>query len=210
MRKYPILPIISAMLVFAGIILVGVSVAQKVEMNANSGSFVLPELAFHKLPVEELKQVAIKPVKRGDYIGTLYLAGIKKTLPIYEGTEEPQLKKGIGHYEGSVQPGVKDNSVLAGHRDSVFSQLGKLKLGQLLVVHSARGIFTYKISRFRIVNGDDRTVIVPTKNAVLTLSTCYPFYFIGPAPKRFIVSANLISTRQPGTTSTSKVVNKSA
>ncbi|MBC7463137.1 MAG: class D sortase [Actinobacteria bacterium] len=210
MRKYPILPIISAMLVIAGVVLVGVSVAQKVEMNANSGSYVLPELAFHGKPAEKSTQIAIRPIKRGDYLGTLFIAGIKKTIPIYEGTESEQLKKGIGHYEGSVQPGVKDNSILAGHRDSVFSQLGKLKVGELLVIHSASGIYTYKISHFRIVKSDDRTVIVPTKNAVLTLSTCYPFYFIGPAPKRFIVSANLISTRNAGATSDSKALSKKA
>jgi sortase A len=92
----------------------------------------------------------------------------------------------------SVLPGQVDNSVLAGHRDSVFSQLGKLKLGDLIMVDTSAGNFTYKVSRFRIVGENDRTVIVPTKTAVLTLSTCYPFFYIGNAPKRFIVSANLL------------------
>ena len=195
MRKNPIIPIFSAIFIVLGIALVGVSVAQKVEMNANSGSFVLPELAFHKERSAGSVAVIAKPVRKGDFLGTISIPVLKTTLPIYEGTADAQLKKGVGHYQGSVLPGVKDNSVLAGHRDSVFSQLGKLKHGQIIVVDTARGKFTYKIFRFRIVKSNDRTVIVPTKKAVLTLSTCYPFYFIGPAPKRFIVSATLISSQ---------------
>jgi sortase A len=196
MRKSPILRTISAMLVIAGLVLVGVSVVQKVEMNANSGSYVLPELAFHNQSAKSSDPIFIKPVKKGDYLGTVSIPVLRTTLPIYEGTENAQLKKGVGHFQGSVMPGVKDNAVLAGHRDSVFSQLGKLKVGELIVVDTARGKFTYKIFRFRIVKSDDRTVIVPSKKAILTLSTCYPFYFVGPAPKRFIVSATLISTKR--------------
>ena len=130
---------------------------------------------------------------RGEYLGTISIPVLKKILPIYQGTQSSQLEKGVGHFEGSVMPGVVDNSVLSGHRDSVFSQFGKLKMGDLLRVDTASGEFTYKISRFRIVEANDKTVIVPTKTAVLTLSTCYPFSYLGNAPKRFIVSADLIA-----------------
>jgi len=194
------------MFIIAGMALVGVSVAQKVEMNANSGSYVLPELAFHTERTAPSDPIIVKPVKRGDYLGTISIPVLRTTLPIYEGTEDAELKKGVGHYQGSVMPGIQDNSVLAGHRDSVFSQLGKLKVGQLIIVDTAKAKFTYKIYRFRIVKSDDRTVIVPSKKAILTLSTCYPFYFVGPAPKRFIVSATLISTQNM---STKKVPAKS-
>lgn len=200
MRKKPIVSILSALLIIAGSALIGLSVVQKLEMNANSGRYVLPELAFQNGQAVGPRLALSKPIKRGDFVGTLTIPVLKAKLPIFEGTASAQLKKGVGHYQGSVLPGYKDNSVLAGHRDSVFSQLGKLKLGQLVVVDTARGKFTYKISKFRIVESNDRTVIVPTKNAVLTLSTCYPFYFIGPAPKRFVVSASLISIRQSTTT----------
>ena len=90
-------------------------------------------------------------------------------------------------------PGVKDNSVLAGHRDSVFSKLGKLVRGDLIIIKTSSGTFKYSVTRMRIVLANDRTVIVPTPTATLTLSTCYPFHFIGPAPKRYIVSAQLLS-----------------
>ena len=107
-------------------------------------------------------------------------------------TGAKELKKGVGHFVGSVLPGISDNSVLAGHRDSVFRNLGELKLGDLLKVNTDYGTFTYDVHKIRIVTANDRTVIVPTADAVLTLSTCYPFRFIGNAPKRYIVQAGLV------------------
>jgi sortase A len=86
-----------------------------------------------------------------------------------------------------------DNSVIAGHRDSHFSGFDALEIGDLLNVETTYGRFAYKIESFRIVEADDRTVIVPTPVATLTLSTCYPFFFVGNAPKRFIVTAHLIT-----------------
>lgn len=191
----------STLLVIGGVAVGGYAIAQIKEMNAYSGSTaltkqVLPELASSSLstdtkinPQEIYNQVSIG---RGDYIGKITIPDLKETLPIYQGTETAQLKMGIGHFEKSVLPGVSDNSVLSGHRDSVFSQLGKLKIGEFVIVETVAGKFTYKISGFRIVGANDRTVIVPTKTAVLTLTTCYPFHYIGSAPKRFIVSADLV------------------
>lgn len=138
--------------------------------------------------------------KAGDVIGKITLPALKTTLPIIEGTGDKELKRGVGHFIGSVLPGETDNSVLAGHRDSVFSQLGKLVLGDLVVIRTQAGEFTYQVTKFRIVQADDRTVIVPTPSAILTLSTCYPFRFIGNAPKRYIVSAKLIATQLPAPT----------
>ena len=98
----------------------------------------------------------------------------------------------MGHYVGSVIPGVSDNSVLAGHRDSVFRRLGEVKIGDLITVKNDYGTFVYEVHKIRIVQANDRTVIVPSKDAILTLSTCYPFRFIGNAPKRYIVQAGLV------------------
>jgi sortase A len=89
-------------------------------------------------------------------------------------------------------PGIRDNSVIAGHRDSVFKDFGKLQRGDLLYVTIGKEIHTYKIKSFRIVDKEDRTVIVPTEKATLTLSTCYPFSYLGSAPDRFIVTALLL------------------
>jgi LPXTG-site transpeptidase (sortase) family protein len=159
------------------------------QMNSSSGSVYLPELdsSFTDNPTTVLP----KP-KVGDVIGTLSIPKIKKTINIIEGTGTKELKLGVGHYIGSVLPGVSDNSVLAGHRDSVFRNLGQLKIGDLMTVRTSYGTFVYEVHKIRIVNANDRTVIVPTQDAILTLSTCYPFRFIGNAPKRYIVQAGLV------------------
>jgi sortase A len=127
----------------------------------------------------------------GEEIGELYIPKLKASLPIYHGTDEDELVKGVGHYADSVLPGENDNSVLAGHRDTVFRELGEVGEGDILVVRTSVGEFEYKVNKVRIVDEDDRTVIVPKPKATLTVSTCYPFDYIGPAPKRYILVAYL-------------------
>lgn len=128
---------------------------------------------------------------QGDKIGTLTIPSLKMSLPIYEGTEEKELEKGVGHYAGSVLPGEADNCVLSGHRDTVFSGLQSLKKGDSINVKTSAGTFTYRIRKIRIVEKEDTTVIVPRPAATLTLTTCYPFTYIGSAPQRYIISAYL-------------------
>jgi len=132
---------------------------------------------------------------QGDNLGSLTMPTLKQKLPIIQGTGDKELKKGVGHFIQSVLPGEEDNCVLSGHRDTVFSQIGKLKIGDPVIVETASGIFTYEVSGTRIVKEDDRTVIVPTDSAVLTMTTCYPFSLIGSAPDRYIVSANLVGNK---------------
>jgi sortase A len=173
---------------------IAISISSLQAINeSNSGSQFIPELdSFDKNMISAVYKPLVKP-SPGDYIGTLAIPRIKKTIAIYEGTSDDQLKKGAGHYIKSVLPGFANNSVIAGHRDSVFSKFAALKVGDSLTVTTSYGQFVYIIKSFRIVNADDRTVIVPKPVATLTLSTCYPFYFIGNAPKRFIVTALLAS-----------------
>ncbi|MGL4522156.1 MAG: class D sortase [Bacilli bacterium] len=156
---------------------------------------------LYKTDKVELPKVEVKPKlyrklpEKGEQFGVLRIPKIEMSLPIYEGTDEPELAKGVGHYEKSVLPGEKDNSVLSGHRDVVFRRLGELEIGDEIIVESTAGSFTYIVRKTRIVDADDRTVIVPKPRATLTLTTCYPFYFIGDAPERYIVVANMIEKK---------------
>lgn len=134
----------------------------------------------------------IRP-ETGEEVGELYIPKLDATLTIYEGTSEDELDKGVGHYADSVLPGENDNSVLSGHRDTVFRKLGEVGEGDSLIVTTSAGEFEYRVDKVRIVDKDDRTVIVPKPRATLTVSTCYPFAYIGPAPKRYILVTNLIS-----------------
>lgn len=130
----------------------------------------------------------------GDLMGELYIPKIEATLPIYHGTDEDELEKGVGHYAGSVLPGEKDNSVLSGHRDTIFRDLGDVGEGDLLIAKTEAGTFTYKVRKVRIVDADDRTVIVPKPKATLTVTTCYPFSYIGSAPERYVLVADLLKS----------------
>ncbi len=132
--------------------------------------------------------------KFGDEMGTLTIPRINAKIPIFHGTNEDELSKGIGHYAKSVLPGERDNSVLAGHRDTVFRQLGDVKLGDQLIVTTSAGTFTYEVRKIRIVDKDDRTVIIPKPRPTLTVSTCYPFRYIGPAPQRYVLVAGLVKS----------------
>jgi sortase A len=181
--------VISSILLLSGLGTAGYAAFEIYQMNSNLGGEYLPKLdSLEPKP----NQIFLTKPKVGSVIGSLSIPRLKRVIPIVEGTGTKELKKGVGHYIGSVLPGVSDNSVLAGHRDSVFRNLGDVKLGDLLTVKTSYGSFVYEVHKIRIVTANDRTVIVPTPEAVLTLSTCYPFRFIGNAPKRYIVQAGLV------------------
>jgi sortase A len=130
----------------------------------------------------------------GDNIGSLTIPALKRKLPIFQGTGVKELKKGVGHFTQSVLPGEKDNCVLSGHRETVFRQIGNLEIGDQLIVQTSAGTFTYEVTGTRIVHADDKTVIVPTDHAILTMTTCYPFNTPGYFPDRYIVSAALVTS----------------
>ncbi|MBT2758334.1 class D sortase [Mesobacillus foraminis] len=133
--------------------------------------------------------------EKGEEFGTLSIPKISASLPIFHGADEEELEKGVGHFAGSVLPGEDDNSVLSGHRDTVFRQLGQVGKGDLLIVSTPAGEFTYKVTKVRIVDADNRTVIVPRPRATLTVTTCYPFNYIGDAPERYVLVAALYETK---------------
>ena len=146
------------------------------------------------LPAPDKTLYPVYPAE-GDNIGSLTIPALKQKLPIIQGTGVKELKKGVGHFIQSVLPGEEDNCVLSGHRDTVFAKLGKLMIGDQLIVQTSAGTFTYEVKGTRIVHEDDKTVIVPTDHAVLTLTTCYPFYTPGYFPDRYIVSAALVKSK---------------
>ncbi|WP_417898847.1 class D sortase [Bacillus haimaensis] len=125
----------------------------------------------------------------GDLIGNLAIPELEASIPIYHGASEAELKKGIGHVANSMLPGEDGNIVLSGHRDTVFRRLGELELGDSLHVENGGQSYHYKIKRIRIVKADDTTVLVPKPKETLTVTTCYPFRFIGSAPERYVLEA---------------------
>ena len=125
----------------------------------------------------------------GENVGILHIPKLNADLPIIEGTHEDELAKGVGHYSGTAYPLQNDQIVLSGHRDTVFRSMGELEIGDTLTLQLEYGDFTYEITETKIVDADDRTIIVPHDEEVLTLTTCYPFSFVGSAPDRYIIYA---------------------
>ena len=134
-----------------------------------------------------------KPTQNENF-GTMTIPRLDRILPIIQGTEEKQLKNGIGHVMSSVLPGENDNSVIAGHRETSFRNLDELIIGDTISIQTEVGEFTYKVNQIRVVESNDETVIISNKYASLTLITCYPFDWVGSAPQRYIVSLILVES----------------
>ncbi len=146
-------------------------------------------------------QVVFSPsvfLKEGEKMGVILVPKSEKTIPIYEGISTGILTKGAGHYPKSALPGENNNVVLSGHRDTFFRFLRDLKKNDSLIIQTMEKEYEYKITKFSIVSPNDRTILTPKSRPVLTLTTCYPFSFIGHAPKRYVVTATLTHSEEFG------------
>jgi len=128
-------------------------------------------------------------LKKGEAIGKLIIPKMKAELPIVEGVDPADLLKGVGHDHDTLLPLDNGQTVLSGHRDTVFKGIGVLEVGDTLTVSLPYGDFDYRITKTYIVDAKDRTVIVPHDSEILTVTTCYPFNFVGDAPDRYIINA---------------------
>lgn len=127
--------------------------------------------------------------------GVLVVPKIGLRVAVFEGTDELDLNRGVGHIEGTAPLGASGNVGLAGHRDGFFRGLKDIAPGDELEVQSLAGTIRYRVTETLIVSPEDVYVLDPTDGATLTLVTCYPFYIVGDAPQRFIVKAALDVTR---------------
>lgn len=157
-------------------------------------------LERHYTPIERRSPEKKATFLHGERIGEISIPTLNKSYPFYEGTSPAVLRKGAGHVEGTVLPGEKNNSVISGHRDTIFRGLKDLAPEDRIIVTTDEGQFHYEVKKIRIVKANDRTALTPKPRATLTLTTCYPFYYIGNAPKRYVVVAELISNKIKNTT----------
>lgn len=132
--------------------------------------------------------------KQGEKVAFLLVPKIEQKYSVYWGADKETLKRGVGMYVSpfTTAPDGGGHTVLSGHRDTVFYRLKELKESETLKLEYADSIYTYRISKIWITDAEDQTVIVEKQTPTLTLTTCYPFYYVGNAPKRYIVQANLL------------------
>jgi sortase A len=126
-------------------------------------------------------------------IGRLDIPRIGLSAVVAEGDDENTLRVAVGHLPDTPLPWQEGNSALAGHRDSFFRPLRRIEVGDDIHLATRQGTLRYRVSRRAVVDPDDLWVLEPSPTAALTLITCYPFDYVGSAPRRFIVHAERIA-----------------
>jgi sortase A len=132
-------------------------------------------------------------IQKGETFARLSINRLGGQWVVIEGADRVELKKGPGHLISTALPGSRGNCVIAGHRDTQFRVLRNIEIGETITIESGGRDYVYRVTDRRIVSPSDTRSLFPTPTPTLTLVTCYPFYYVGPAPKRFIVRAELVS-----------------
>ena len=127
----------------------------------------------------------------GSTLAVLRIPSRDIEVPVLDSTSDLALNRGAGHVEGTALPGTVGNIAVAAHRDGFFRGLKDIKIGDEIELTTLEGQQTFFVSKLDIVDPFQVSVLDPTDEPVLTLITCYPFYFVGSAPERFIVRATL-------------------
>ena len=143
-------------------------------------------------------------------LGRIEIKAIGLSAMIMEGIDQRTLRRAVGHIPGTPLPGQPGNIALAGHRDTFFRVLRNIREGDEITLETLGGLYRYRVDSILIVDPDDNRVLDKSNDAILTLVTCYPFSFVGPAPKRFIVRAHKLTETTPGPASAGDPGNRSS
>ena len=125
-------------------------------------------------------------------LGRLEIPSLDLAVMVLDGTDESTLNRAVGRIPGTAMPGQLGNVGIAGHRDGWFRALRRVVPGEEIVLRTLEGRYRYRIEEIEIVEPSDTRVLDPTDDARLTLVTCYPFYWLGNAPQRYVVKAQLV------------------
>jgi sortase A len=138
-------------------------------------------------------QEAVPATGPDGLIGKIEIARLGVSVIVVEGSDEATLRRAAGHIEGTALPGQIGNLGIAAHRDTFFRPLRNIRANDVISLTTRTGRYQYRVVSTKIVNPSDVTVLNSDGTEILTLVTCYPFYFVGAAPKRFIVRATRVT-----------------
>lgn len=127
-------------------------------------------------------------------IGRVEIPRLRLSMMVVEGVGHTTLRRAVGHIPGTALPGEAGNVGLAGHRDTLFRPLKNLRINDEIQFSTLNGNFKYAVESLKIVDPDNVGVLARSGGNALTMVTCYPFYYVGPAPKRWIVRARQVSS----------------
>lgn len=137
--------------------------------------------------------------KQDPPLAVLELDRLRLRVPVFEGTDELSLNRGAGWIRGTAKPGELGNTGIAGHRDGFFRVLMHVQAGDRIELRLTDRTMMYRVNRTEIINPENIQVLQPQSEPALTLVTCFPFYYVGSAPQRFIVHASLQIAKSPET-----------
>ena len=128
-------------------------------------------------------------VRTGGLVGMLDVPRLNLVTPVIEGDDDKTLQRAVGHLPDTPLPWQDGNSAIAGHRDGLFRPLRDIEVGDEIRFRTSRAEYRYRVIETSVVAPDDVSVLEKRSQPLLTLITCYPFYYVGNAPKRFIIHA---------------------
>ena len=193
LRKFAWLVLVTGLIIFGVGAFQYVSTIQKERQATSEAHELLAKSRETPIEDREALRHTFKP-EAGETVGLLEIDKIEASIPIVEGTDPDELEKGVGHYASTKYPGDNGQILFSGHRDTVFTRLGEVEVGDIISVELPYGTFDYEMVSSKIVDADDRTIIQPQlTEEELVISTCYPFGYIGNAPDRYIIYAKPVS-----------------
>ncbi len=151
-----------------------------------------PELAPRSIAGLSRAEPAIQP-PIGSLIGKILIPRLGITAVVDEGVDSKTLALSVGHIPSTALPGQPGNVGIAGHRDTFFRPLRNIQRNDIITLTTLRGEYRYRVVSTKVVGPYDIAVLDSDRNEILTLVTCYPFFFVGSAPDRFIVRAERVA-----------------
>ena len=176
----------STVLVMCGVTLLGYAGNEYWQMYRSQR-----ELEVHWQSQMSARVATERPLSADDMLTKVSIPKISLDAIVVEGASHKQLSIGPGHIVETAMPGEQGNAVITGHRDTFFRHIYELNKGDEILVRRNGQVFHYRVTGKKIVQPEDISVLKQTSDAQLTLITCYPIWYIGPAPKRLVVFSKL-------------------
>ena len=178
-----------SLLAYCGFVLIDARIFQKEEDRQLQSLLT----ATGRVSPASLKTLeTLPPAATGGLIGRMDIPRLGISAIVMEGTSGATLRRALGHISGTALPGQPGNVGISGHRDTFFRPLRKIEPNDIVTLTTMAGEYRYRVLSTKVVGPDDVAVLDAGDDETLTLVTCYPFYFVGPAPDRFIVRAQRV------------------
>jgi sortase A len=189
----PALLLLERALTLLGVVLLGWYGLEQLQIayDQAAAGYELEEVRMHVAAANPASPVPHLTLATGTVVGRVEIPRVGVSALVREGDDVKTLRRAVGHIPGTALPGEVGNAALAGHRDTFFRGLRDLRTGDHILLTTPGGNARYVVKSMHVVDPSEVSVLAPTPKSTLTLVTCYPFNYIGAAPRRFIVRAEI-------------------